>query len=158
MVQNFTLVAVKPGSPIDNSPITASHSGLHLKSHDQPATFQLKNDELFLYADPPSQKLYTDRSGMGQGILQYTHDAQQASTLNPNRIEQSGWAVDAGGKLQLRGAHFLATPPSGGSGGADWRVWMNTGNPNPAGQTGGVEFEAKVVAVGHPVGKHYSNL
>ncbi|KAF9633042.1 hypothetical protein BFW01_g3905 [Lasiodiplodia theobromae] len=154
MVQNFTLVAVKPGSPIDNSPITATQSGLHLKSHEQPAIFQLKGDELFLYNDPPSQKLYTDRSGMGQGILQYTRDAAAAATLNPNRIEQNGWAVH-GDRLQLKGTNFLATP--GGSGGS-WAVWMNTGNPNPGGQSGGVEFEAKIVPVSHPTGHHYSTL
>ncbi|KKY16586.1 putative cell wall protein [Diplodia seriata] len=155
MPQNFTLIAVKPGSPIDHSPIAATQSCLWLKSpHEQPATFQLRNDEIYLYADPPSQKLYTDRSGMGQGVLQYTHDAAQAATLNPNRIEQNGWAVH-GDKLQLRGTGFLATP--GGEGGA-WRVWMDTGNKNPAGQQGGVEFEVRVVPVSHPVGKHYSNL
>lgn len=151
MVQNFTLVAVKPGSPIDNSPIAAGQSGLNIKSNDQPAIFQLKGDELFLYNDPPTQKLYSDLSGMGQGILSYT-DAAAAAQLNPSRIAQNGWAVQSE-RLKLKGNNFLATP--GGSGGS-WRVWINTGNSNPMGQSGGVEFQAKVVPASKPTGRHYT--
>ncbi|KAH6885018.1 hypothetical protein B0T10DRAFT_539833 [Thelonectria olida] len=71
----FELLALRSASDIHFSPIQAAlnHVFLHLPHQKAACNANLVDGELYLYHKSGArQKLYVDRSGMGQGILGYT--------------------------------------------------------------------------------------
>lgn len=156
-------MALRSASPIHFLSVVATQSGLQLgkkqdaicdKQSDY-ATFLLDNStqRLFLYDGLESsyQQLYTDRSGMGQGVVRYTQTSGQ--TLNPNRIETTGWLIPSDSPdLQFKDDGFLACPIGDDS----WSVWLNTEVSNPGGNTGCLGFSARAVEIAEPVACVYS--
>ncbi|KAF4304321.1 hypothetical protein GTA08_BOTSDO08120 [Botryosphaeria dothidea] len=161
--RTFGIMALRSASPIHFLSVVATQSGLQLGKKqdaacDKPsdyATFLLDNStaKLFLYDGPKSsyQQLYTDRSGMGQGVLQYTRTRDQ--TLNPNRIETTGFVVPKDSPdLQFKDVGFLACPGTGDI----WSVWLDAGVANPGGITGCLGFSARAVDTTDPVACVYT--
>jgi hypothetical protein len=113
--------------------------------HAYQATFFVQNGELFLYTPEGkhAQKVYVDRSGMGQGNLGYVTGK---ATL-PRYAETVGWTAD-GDYLSFNGSGLLACPNS--TDGA-WSVWVSIGVEKPAGQEGCLGFNPRVLPVDNPL-------
>ncbi|MCI2435629.1 hypothetical protein KC274_14690, partial [Listeria monocytogenes] len=135
---------IRSGSPVQNAGWGAMHKGLFTGAQPQEgaecydgdaqnfATFVLNKPEgtLSLYTDgKPWQQLFVDRSGMGQGMMQYTTGAEPA----PRNAERDGWAINDADHLTFGGSdNFLACP--GGPNDA-YRVLPYVGIESPAGYT-----------------------
>lgn len=148
----FGVVSQQPGGNLQANGWGAMNNGIFTGDSPQEgavcadglfhqfATFVLNKAEggtLSLYTDgKPWQELYVDRSGLGQGMMQYTTGAQPA----PRTAEREGWAIDEKGLLSFGGSNkFLACP---GSSPNFFRVLPDVGKPNPAGYTGCTEITA----------------
>ncbi|KAL4724420.1 hypothetical protein ACLX1H_009034 [Fusarium chlamydosporum] len=138
--KTFGLVALRSGSPIHFSSFSASQSGFDLLlpkdkqgakcvgGKDQgTATFRLsKEGELFLYSTGKEQQIaYTDRSGMGQGVLQYT-----SGKSYPRNAETKGWKINKSGNLVFGQdeANFTACHDGFYD---SWSIWVATGAEHP---------------------------
>lgn len=107
---------------------------LFLNTGDTPDSFQ-------------TQQIFVDRSGMGQGQIQYT--TGNAATIGKNQErgpfkiteETSDLVFDNGNGVVTA---FQACPPYNGDKLAGWEVWL-AGNPKPAGSEGCVELNARAV-------------
>ncbi|KAK7745775.1 hypothetical protein SLS53_002492 [Cytospora paraplurivora] len=151
--QPFGLVAIRSGSDIQYAPFSAALNGLLLDLPAQNATcsstpapnyatFYLSEGALYLQTPSNiTQELYTDRSGMGQGVLEYstTPGGYQAG----RNSETTGWTIDQSGDLTFDGSSFIACP---GSVDNSWSVWVDAGNSNPAGLENCVGIAARTVA------------
>lgn len=134
----FTLVSIRSGSNLQYASFSAVRGGLALNAQEQGATcangaeqnfatFVLNQGEMSLYTPANvTQKLYTDRSGMGQGVLQYS--TQPGGYLPSRNSETKGWVVDQYGDLTFDGASLIACPSS--IAGA-YSVWVGTGTATP---------------------------
>ncbi|ROV98493.1 hypothetical protein VPNG_08551 [Cytospora leucostoma] len=150
--QPFGLVAIRSGSELQYASFSAAQNGLLLdlpaqnatcSSSPAPnyATFYLSEGALYLQTPSNiTQELYTDRSGMGQGVLEYstTPGGYQAG----RNSETTGWAIDESGDLTFDGSSFIACS---GSIDNSWSVWVEAGNPNPAGLDNCVGIAARTV-------------
>lgn len=156
----FGLMALRSGSEIHFAPVDAARSSLFLDLPAQnascdngaadSATFYLQDGGLYLYAQSATpQQLYTDRSGMGQGVLQYTTGAEPIAKNG----ERTNFTLDATGDLTFNGAGFLACPNS--IDGA-WALWVDVGDATPANQEGCLGFSARAVEVTNPNGCLYT--
>lgn len=145
----FNLVSVRSGSDLQYASFSAVQGGLALNVEEQGAdclngeqnyaTFSLSQGELLLYTpDTVEQKLYTDRSGMGQGVLQYS--TQPGGYLPGRNSETKGWTLDQYGDLTFDGASLLACPSS--TEGA-YSVWVDADVTAPGGQGGCVGIAAR---------------
>ncbi|KAM0186366.1 hypothetical protein ACHAPI_011719 [Fusarium lateritium] len=134
----FGVIALRSASPIHFSSFSASLGGIQLglPEDKQKATckgnvhgvanFRLKDGELYLYSTgKKQQKFYTDRSGMGQGVLQYSSDGNVSKNG-----ESKGWKIDKSGNLVFGkdNAGFIACPNGPDK---SWNVWIYTGNDRP---------------------------
>lgn len=147
----FGLVALRSASPIHFSSFSAAQNGilLNLPSQNATCTSEDPNYATFylsggaLYLSTPSQvtqELYTDRSGMGQGVLQY---ATSPGGYQPGRnSETTGWQIDEAGNLNFKGASFIACPSSIDEA---WSVWVSAGVVNPGGSSGCLSFNARAI-------------
>lgn len=134
----FNLVSIRSGSNLQYASFSAVQGGLALNAKEQGATcangaeqdyatFVLNQGELSLYTPANvTQKLYTDRSGMGQGVLQYS--TQPGGYLPGRNSETKGWVVDQYGDLTFDGASLIACPSS--VAGA-YSVWVSAGTATP---------------------------
>lgn len=161
-VKVFQAVALRSASPIHHTYLQASENGFALKLKDQgascdkgakedAATFSLntKTGEMLLYSrSNPRQQAFTDRSGMGQGLMGYRTGAQPLCT----RCEQDKWAITKDGELQYDGKKFRACPQEDGS----YSVWVSAGVDNPAGNKDCVSVSFTTSKVTKPVGCLYS--
>jgi hypothetical protein len=161
-VEVFQAVALRSASPVHHTYLQASENGLFLKLKDQgascdsgvkadAATFSIdkKTGEVLLYSTGnPRQQLFTDRSGMGQGVLQYRTGAQPLCT----RCEQDKWAINEDGHLQYDGKDFRACPLDDGS----YSVWVSAGVDNPGGNKDCLGFSLITSKVEKPVGCLYT--
>lgn len=152
----FSLLSIRSGSSLQYASFSAAQNSLLISLPDQGATcdsadpnyatFYLSQGALYL--STPSnvtQELYTDRSGMGQGVLQYstTPGGYQAG----RNSETTGWVIDEAGDLTFDGSSFVACPDSiDGS----WSVWLSTGVANPAGNVNCTGIGARTVASASP--------
>ncbi|KUI63317.1 hypothetical protein VM1G_11039 [Cytospora mali] len=147
----FGLMALRSGSAIHFSSFSASQNGIQIGLDSQgascdstdsnDATFYLSNGALYLLTPSNiTQELYTDRSGMGQGVLQYstTPGGYQAG----RNSETTGWVIDAAGDLTFDGADFIACPNSIDDA---WSAWISAGVSQPGGSTGCVGVVARTV-------------
>jgi hypothetical protein len=159
----FNMVSIRSGSNLQYSPFMAKDGGLVLNAKDQGAscsngaqqekyaTFFLKDGELNLYTPSNvTQKLFTDRSGMGQGILQYS--TQPGGYMPTRNSETKGWAVDQVGDLTFDGAGMLACPSSGGA----YSVWVSTGSVSPGGNSNCTGINVRTAVAPSPVACTYS--
>jgi len=158
----FTLTPI--GSGVPHAKFQAANNALYFDTPKQNsscadinyATFRLDKGSLFLYAEKPSQQIVVDRSGMGQGIIQYTTGAQPIG-----RNQQRGpFGFDKEGSLKFLGQGqqldegFLACPNAFPAG---YSVWLgNTGANNPGGNKGCVPVLARPTKVDKPVLCQYS--
>ncbi|KAK7702570.1 hypothetical protein SLS64_009533 [Diaporthe eres] len=133
----FNLVSIRSGSNLQYASFSAVQGGLALNAPEQGAdclkgeqnyaTFSLSQGELLLYTPGTvEQKLYTDRSGMGQGVLQYS--TQPGGYLPGRNSETKGWVLDQYNDLTFDGASLVACPSS--VAGA-YSVWVSTGTATP---------------------------
>ncbi|KAJ3458952.1 hypothetical protein MRS44_013061 [Fusarium solani] len=151
---NFELLALRSASDIHFSPVQAAlnHLFLHLPHQkatcdakpDNHATFSLVDGELYLYRKSGMrQKLYVDRSGMGQGILGYT----TGNEPGPRNGERKGWKINKYGDLTFDGAGFIAcTDSTKGS----WSVGISIGLSNPGGNEHCLGFTARTITTRKP--------
>lgn len=152
----FNLVSIRSGSDLQYASFSAVQGGLALSVEDQGAdclkgeqnyaTFSLSQGELLLYTPGTvEQKLYTDRSGMGQGVLQYS--TQPGGYLPGRNSETKGWTLDQYGDLTFDGVSLLACPSS--IEGA-YSVWVSAGVTAPGGQDGCVGIAARATVATEP--------
>ncbi|KAL6918379.1 hypothetical protein FSST1_009874 [Fusarium sambucinum] len=165
--KTFGLMALRSASPIHFASISATESGFELllpkgkqgakcaggKKEDT-ATFRLsKASELVLYNTGKKQQIaYTDRSGMGQGVFQYTDSGSYG-----RNSETKGWKVDKSGNLVFsnNNASFVACPGQKDS--DPWSVWVSTGTSHPGwNEKECLGFSARVVEIKKPVSCTYS--
>ncbi|KAK7953175.1 cell wall protein PhiA [Apiospora saccharicola] len=160
----FGVISIASGSKVQNAGWGAMHKGLFTGAKPQEgascygpaqdfATFVLNKPEgtLSLLTDgKPWQQLFVDRSGMGQGMMQYTTGAEPA----PRNAERDGWAINDEQHLTFGGSDgFLACP----AGEADlYRVLPYVGIDSPAGYTNCTSIAARVVVATNPVQCLYS--
>ncbi|KAL0473153.1 hypothetical protein QR685DRAFT_164864 [Neurospora intermedia] len=162
----FGVMSIRSASPVHLTAWGAEHKGIftNLSKQDadcynspaqNSATFVLNKADgtLSLYTEgKPWQQLFVDRSGMGQGMMQYTTGAEPA----PRNAERGGWAIDeASQHLTFAGSDaFLACP----SGAADssYRILPYVGIENPADYTDCLSIAARVVVAENPVKCLYS--
>ncbi|KAF4334237.1 cell wall [Fusarium beomiforme] len=161
--KTFGLVALRSGSPIHFTHFSASDSGFLLGlpkdkqnatcagKSDGSAVFRLSEGELFLYnTGKEQQRAYTDRSGMGQGVLQYSHSKDL-----PEQFETKGWKIDKAGNLNFADASGFTACPNGPDG--SWAVWVATGNPRPGySDKECLGFNARVSEIEHATSCVYS--
>ncbi|SCO23603.1 related to cell wall protein PhiA [Fusarium fujikuroi] len=163
--KTFGLVALRSGSPIHFTHFSASENGflLGLPADKQNATcsgksdgsavFRLSEGELYLYnTGKKQQRAYTDRSGMGQGVLQYS-----TVTKNPlpEAFETKGWKIDKSGNLNFADASGFTACPNGPDG--SWAVWVATGNSRPGySEKECLGFNARVSEIEHATSCFYS--
>ncbi|KAF5645165.1 hypothetical protein F52700_2365 [Fusarium sp. NRRL 52700] len=161
----FGLVALRSASPIHFTHFSASENGFLLGypadkqnatcsgKSDGTAIFRLSEGELYLYSTGKTQqRVYTDRSGMGQGVLQY--DTVTKTPL-PEAFETKGWKIDKYGNLNFADASGFTACPNGPDGA--WTIWVATGNAHP-GNTDKecLGFDARVAEIEHPTSCFYS--
>lgn len=132
----FRIMSIRSGSPIQYASVQAANNGFYLGTELQNATctkdvnyasFRLTEaGELFLNNDQTSQQAYVDRSGMGQGVFQYTTGDQGPSRNG----ERTGFALDESNNLVFsdQKTPFQACPNAFPSG---YSVWL--GNSTSAG-------------------------
>ncbi|KAF5252671.1 hypothetical protein FANTH_2361 [Fusarium anthophilum] len=163
--KTFGLVALRSASPIHFTHFSASENGflLGLPADKQNATcsgksdgsavFRLSEGELYLYnTGKKQQRAYTDRSGMGQGVLQYS---TVTKTPLPEAFETKGWKIDKSGNLNFADASGFTACPNGPDG--SWTVWVATGNAHP-GNTDKecLGFNARISEIEHATSCFYS--
>lgn len=152
----FGLIAIRSGSDIQYSPVNAAKGSLFLQlpaqnatceaTSDNTATFVLNNGTLSLYTPSTiNQTLYTDRSGMGQGVLKYS---TAPGGYGPGRnSETQGWVVDDAGDLTFAGSSLLACPNS--IDGA-YSLWVSAGSTSPAGNSNCTGIAARTSVITTP--------
>ncbi|ENH98500.1 hypothetical protein COCC4DRAFT_46016 [Bipolaris maydis ATCC 48331] len=171
----FKLVALpKVANEIECQPFQAKNNDLLIGDSFQSAncttrlprayaSFVLNSQGLlFLYTgDTPdnfeAQEIFVDRSGMGQGNIQYTTGLPAKIGSNqqvgPFKITETSDLVfdDGNGAVTA----FQACPPANGDKLTGWKVWL-AGNDKPAGSEGCVELNARAVKDTTPEACEYS--
>ncbi|KAF5019323.1 hypothetical protein F66182_8680 [Fusarium sp. NRRL 66182] len=159
----FQLAAINSNSPVNLSPFSASHGSFSLKLPEgaqaascdgevtNAATFQINAaGELVLYhGTQPTQKAFTVRSAMGQGVFGY-----RTGPL-PRNSETKGWSINADGHLEFNGVDSFIACPNRAEGA--WSVWIDTGRERP----GNTNVEctsvaARVIEVENPISCVYT--
>ncbi|KAF5667665.1 hypothetical protein FDENT_12060 [Fusarium denticulatum] len=163
--KTFGLVALRSASPIHFATFSAAQNGflLNLPKDKQNATcsgkssgsavFRLSEGELYLYnTGKKQQRVYTDRSGMGQGVLQY---ATETKDPLPESFQTKGWKIDKAGNLNFDNASGFTACRNGPDG--SWTVWIQTGAAKP-GNTDAecLGFNARVAEIEQPTSCVYS--
>lgn len=155
----FGLLSLRSGSDVHFAPFSAANGGLSLypapsqgatcETESNSATFYLSDGALVLYTPANiTQTLYVDRSGMGQGVLQYSTTPGGYSP--PRNAETTGWEVDEAGDLTFDGDSLLACPASANSTAGPWSLWVNVGVANPGGYSGCLGISSRVVESAEP--------
>ncbi|PHH79041.1 hypothetical protein CDD80_5755 [Ophiocordyceps camponoti-rufipedis] len=163
----FQLMSLRSASDIHFGQISASESNIFINRPDQNAVckgqdpksaiFYMKDSQLFLYtgADAPIQRLFVDRSGMGQGKMGFL----TGNGPLPPRFEVTGWNLrnigkdaSSGQALYFNGQSLIACPGAKGKG---WTVWVATDNQHPGGNQGCLGFTARVIETANPVECQY---
>ena len=158
----FTVMAIRSGSDIQYAELQAANRGLLINTPKQNAScsedvnyasFRLSEGNLYLNTENPPQEFFVDRSGMGQGIIQYTTGAQQ-----PGRnSERTGFTIDGNSNPVFRDqtgkdTGFQACPGAFPGG---YAVWLDS-ITNPAGYKDCLDFIARAVKATKPVSCSYT--
>jgi hypothetical protein len=159
----FSILNIRSGSDFQNTQLQAFSNGLHIKAPAQGnfcgpetpnyAQFQLSNGTLYLFTDNPPQQFFVDRSGMGQGVIQYTTGAQQPVKNG----ERQGFTVNEKGLLVFKDQTnqeigFQACP---GAANGSYSVWLDS-VANPAGAKDCLGFNAVALKEDKPVKCSYT--
>ncbi|EHK21077.1 uncharacterized protein TRIVIDRAFT_83634 [Trichoderma virens Gv29-8] len=159
-LRTFDVMALHSASPIHFAQMSAARSGLFLNLPQQNATckgessghatFYIANEELVLYScEGEKQKVFVDRSGMGQGIVGYITGSQSL----PRYGESKGWRVDKDKNLFFKDAGLIACPHSiDGS----WRIWLGLGFTAPGGNKDCLGMSARTLDNKTPISCHYT--
>ncbi|CAG5146022.1 uncharacterized protein ALTATR162_LOCUS1811 [Alternaria atra] len=154
----FTIQTIRSGSDLQYNTWKAVQNSLVINAGEQNAacgpephnyaSFQLNNGTLYLYTANPPQQLFVDRSGMGQGVIQYTTGAQGMARNGERRT----FAVNDDGNLVFRDQTgqeigFQACKPSLDGG---YSVWLDIVT-NPAGADECLGFTARAIKEENPV-------
>ncbi|KAF1946622.1 hypothetical protein EJ02DRAFT_450354 [Clathrospora elynae] len=145
----FRVQTLRSGSDLQFASLQAIKGGLRVNAPEQGSTcgsevnyasFKLSNGSLFLNTAHPSQQIYVNRSGMGQGIIQYVTGAQQPT----KGAEATTFAINDSGYLVFRDQTgedigFQACPNALGGGSS---IWLE-GVTNPGGNSGCIPFTAR---------------
>ncbi|EHA49473.1 hypothetical protein MCOR27_000905 [Pyricularia oryzae] len=117
----FNLLSLRSASPVHFAYFQAAHRGLLVKLPEQGAnctggndisnnlaTFYIKDKGLYLYGPDgcETQQIFTDLSGMGQGVIQYTTGDQGL----PRNAQRGPFTIDADGNLRVADFGFVACP------------------------------------------------
>lgn len=159
----FRIMTIRSGSDIQYGSVQAANSGLLINAPKQNAScsadvnyasFTLSSGALYLNTENPPQQIYVDRSGMGQGVIQYTTGAQPAS----RNSERTTFSIDENSNLVFNGGNgpsvgFQACPGALSGG---YSVWLS-GNENPGGNSGCVGFVARALKEDNPVSCSYTS-
>ena len=156
--KRFGVVAIRSGSPIQNLAIQAAHADLMIGADSQgagcdaptnSATFYLSKEELYLHTGGATpQKIFVDRSGMGQGNIGYITGAQPLG----RNWETKGWAVSETNELKFDGTGLQACPGSPEYG---WSVWLQ-GLDKPGWNENCTSISNLVVKTDNPIGCWYT--
>ncbi|CAO2656454.1 Nn.00g052570.m01.CDS01 [Neocucurbitaria sp. VM-36] len=159
----FRIMTIRSGSDIQYGSLQAANSALYVNTPAQNAScsqavnyasFRLSSGDLYLNTDNPPQQLYIDRSGMGQGVIQYTTGAQGPS----KNSERTGFMVDESSNLIFRdrtGQNIgLQACPNARQGG--YSVWLDI-TQNPGGNSNCVGFIARALKEEKPVTCSYTS-
>ncbi|KAM0460037.1 hypothetical protein ACHAO4_002167 [Trichoderma viride] len=156
----FDVMALRSASPIHFAQLSAAKGGLFLNlplsnatcesKTSGHATLYIEDEELFLYScKGEKQKVFVDRSGMGQGVVRYVTGDQAL----PRYAEIKGWATDKDKNLNFKGEGFVACPHSiDGS----WSLWLDVGLAQPGGNKDCLGFTARELENKKPVGCKYT--
>ncbi|KAI0126856.1 hypothetical protein BJ170DRAFT_421335 [Xylariales sp. AK1849] len=149
----FGLLALRSASPVHFASFEAALGSVFVNLPAQnatcvngeadSATFFLQDGSLYLYATSPTQQLYADRSGMGQGKFGYTTGTE----LEPRNGERTTFALDENDDLTLNGAGFLACPNSIED---SWSIWVATDVATPGGNEGCLGISVRAVELSEP--------
>lgn len=160
----FALLAIRSGSELQYASFSATQGSLVLNLGTQDAvcatdatsaTFYLSNGALYLYTPANiTQELYTDRSGMGQGVLQYS--TTPGGYLPGRNSETSGWVLDNVNDITFDKDSLIACPASVNSTSGPYSVWVNTGVTSPGGNVNCLGIAARAVPVSAPNACTYS--
>ncbi|KAK4466299.1 hypothetical protein QBC42DRAFT_259296 [Cladorrhinum samala] len=168
--RRFGIMALRSASPIHFGEIIASENKMALGLAEseinaqcadgaakKEATFYIRDGELFLYTPNDTvQQFFTDRSGMGQGVIQYVTYKKGETPNFGARSETKGWVVDENDNLTFNGNSLQACPWDPATPNATkWYIWMS-GVEKPAGQEGCLGFNARTVTTAKPVQCTYS--
>ncbi|KAF2106887.1 hypothetical protein BDV96DRAFT_470421, partial [Lophiotrema nucula] len=162
----FWVMSLRSASPVHFSHISAAYSSLFLNLVNESATcdadtsgyanLYVKDTELYLYTGTEApQKVFVDRSGMGQGKIGYVTGAN--ATLGKN-WETKGWRVDDwpnetfDGSLTFNGTSLQACP--GGIDGG-WSIWLAIVE-KPGFIEGCLGFTAAVTEIEDPIACQYT--
>ena len=157
----FGIMSLRSASPLHFGQVSAAQSNLFIHLPDQhavckgpeqsAATFYIKDGELFLYTPDgkPAQKVFVDRSGMGQGNIGYVTGKGGL----PRYAETKGWKI-TDEYLSFDGAGLIGCPNS--IDGA-WSVWVDVGIANPGYSEGCLGFSARTIPLTKPVKCTYTN-
>ncbi|TLD03696.1 uncharacterized protein PgNI_11576 [Pyricularia grisea] len=158
----FNLLTLSSGSPVHFSYFQAAHRSLLVKLPEQganctggddisnnKATFYIKDQGLYLYGPEggETQQVYTDLSGMGGGVIQYSTGNEGL----PRYAQRGPFTVNADGYLRLAGYGFVACPSFNES----YSIAAGTA-PNAAGSTDCINLTALVVNATQPGACVYS--
>ena len=161
----FRLMSLRTGTPIQFGNIQAVKGGLSINAPKQNssctepdanyASFSLTEEgDLYLYTPNPPLRAYVDRSGMGQGVLQFTMGVQG---IGKNQ-ERGPFKIDDESNLVFAAANgvvgFQACPGAEEDG---YSVWL-AGVDTPAGIEGCIPFTMKALKEETPVKCIYNNM
>lgn len=157
----FGLISIRSGSDLQYSSFAAAQGGLAISLGDQgatcesdinTATFYLSQGALYLYTPSNvTQQVYTDRSGMGQGVVQYS--TTPGGPQPGKNSETTGWELDTTGDLTFKGVDFIACPRGNSS---TYSVWVSAGVVNPGGSSNCVGIVARAVPATNPISCTYT--
>ncbi|KNG51621.1 copper amine oxidase [Stemphylium lycopersici] len=159
----FRVMAIRSGSEFHYADVAAYKGGLSMKvdqdsrcgdvDHQYATFFLSKEGDLYLYTPNPPLEAYVDRSGMGQGVLQFTTGVQpigRNQERGPFKINADSNLVFQSGSEEIG---FQACP----NGDQGYSIWME-GNPKPAYQEGCLPFIAKALKEDAPVKCLYEGM
>lgn len=160
----FRIMTIRSGSDIQYGQLQAANGGFLINAPKQNAScsedvnyasFRLTDaGELFLNTENPPQQAFVDRSGMGQGVFQYTTGAQGGS----RNSERTGFTLDANSNLIFKDQTnqeigFQACPNAAPGG---YSVWLDI-TQNPGGNSNCVGFVARALKEDNPVSCMYTS-
>lgn len=154
----FTLMTIHSGSDLQYASVQAAAGGLRVNMAKQGAScdkdvnyasfYLTEAGELFLNTDNPPQQMFVDRSGMGQGVVQYTTGAQgigRNQERGPFAIENGHLVFKQSNNLPSTG--FQACPGAKDGG---YSLWL-AGAQNPGGNTGCLGVSVKALKAAEPI-------
>jgi hypothetical protein len=151
-LDRFRIMTLRSGSDIQYASVQALDNGFRINAPSQNsscgadvnyATFYFtESGDLYLNTDGPPQQAFVDRSGMGQGVMQYTTGVQgigRNQERGPFKVDDESNLVFVSANGDTTG--FQACPNALGGG---YSVWL-AGVAEPAGLKGCVGFTARAL-------------